>query len=330
MKSSNDRIGVARRATLRVCALVFVGTVGLYGLAQAQSAGTTPSTPVTAAPSSQAPAPATPPAPAAQNTKALPAEPAAAPTTTIVQTTTVTKTKGEAAAVHTDLPSDLSVEGMFKAADPIVQAVMGLLAAASVATWSIFLYKLIELSVARSRARSDLRTIAEARSLQQASMRLKKGPVAKLALSAKLEMEESENLPAEGIKERVAIALQRVESAAARGVGTGTGILASVGSTGPFVGLFGTVWGIMNSFVHISNSHTTNLSVVAPGIAEALLATAMGLVAAIPAVVIYNMFSRWITAYRLLLGDASAGIMRHVSRDLDRSRSGSYTRVAAE
>ncbi len=94
-------------------------------------------------------------------------------------------------------------------------------------------------------------------------------------------------------------------------------MLATIGSTGPFVGLFGTVWGIMNSFIGISKSQTTNLAVVAPGIAEALLATALGLVAAIPAVVIYNLFARQITSYRALLADGSAEITRLVGRDLD-------------
>jgi len=95
-------------------------------------------------------------------------------------------------------------------------------------------------------------------------------------------------------------------------------VLATVGSAGPFVGLFGTVWGIMNSFIGISKSQTTNLAVVAPGIAEALLATAFGLAAAIPAVVIYNVFARSIAGYRALLGDASAEVLRLVSRDLER------------
>ncbi len=98
----------------------------------------------------------------------------------------------------------------------------------------------------------------------------------------------------------------------------GTSVLATIGATAPFVGLFGTVWGIMNSFIGISKEHTTNLAVVAPGIAEALLATAFGLAAAIPAVVIYNMFARSISGYRALLGDASAAVLRLVSRDLDR------------
>ena len=95
-------------------------------------------------------------------------------------------------------------------------------------------------------------------------------------------------------------------------------ILATIGAVAPFVGLFGTVWGIMNSFVGISQAHTTNLAVVAPGIAEALLATAFGLAAAIPAVVIYNAFTRSIGGYRALLADASIAVLRLVSRDLDR------------
>jgi biopolymer transport protein ExbB len=111
--------------------------------------------------------------------------------------------------------------------------------------------------------------------------------------------------------------LSRIEAAASRRMSRGTGVLATIGSTAPFVGLFGTVWGIMNAFIGISQAQTTNLAVVAPGIAEALLATAMGLVAAIPAVVIYNVFARSIAGYRQILADASAGVERLVSRDLD-------------
>ena len=113
----------------------------------------------------------------------------------------------------------------------------------------------------------------------------------------------------------------------------GTGMLATIGATAPFVGLFGTVWGIMNSFIGISKAHTTNLAVVAPGIAEALLATAFGLVAAIPAVVIYNVFAR---ADRRLSRARSAmprpQVMRLVSRDLDRGGAAArrWRRAAAE
>ena len=127
----------------------------------------------------------------------------------------------------------------------------------------------------------------------------------------------------EGIKERVASRLERIEAAHGRRIARGINVLATIGATGPFVGLFGTVWGIMNSFIGISKSHTTSLAVVAPGIAEALLATAFGLVAAIPAVVIYNLFARKIAGYRALLGDASAEMLRLVSRDLDRHADGS-------
>jgi biopolymer transport protein ExbB len=95
----------------------------------------------------------------------------------------------------------------------------------------------------------------------------------------------------EGLKERVSWLLERLEVAAGRRVGRGMGVLASIGATAPFVGLLGTVWGIMNSFIGISNAHTTNLAVVAPGIAEALFATALGLLAAIPAVIFYNKFA---------------------------------------
>src|SRR5579862_4594246 len=102
--------------------------------------------------------------------------------------------------------------------------------------------------------------------------------------------------------------------ATSRKISRGTGVLATVGATAPFVGLFGTVWGIMNSFIGISNAHTTNLAVVAPGIAEALLATALGLFAAIPAVVIYNVFARTIGGYRALLADASSEVLRLLSR----------------
>jgi biopolymer transport protein ExbB len=133
----------------------------------------------------------------------------------------------------------------------------------------------------------------------------------------------------DGIKERIASRLERIEAAYGRRLLRGTGVLATIGSTAPFVGLFGTVWGIMNSFIGISKSQTTNLAVVAPGIAEALLATAFGLAAAIPAVVIYNVFARSISGYRALLGDASAEVLRLVSRDLERPAAASPARRGA-
>lgn len=219
------------------------------------------------------------------------------------------------------LPHDLSPVGMFLAADRIVKAVMIGLAFASVVTWSVWLAKALEMIGARRTLRRDMRTLQETDSMREAGERFRgaKGDVAELAGAAINELRRSQNaMNHEGIKERVASLFNRIEAGAAQRMTRGTSILATIGSTGPFVGLFGTVWGIMNSFIGISKSQTTNLAVVAPGIAEALLATALGLVAAIPAVVIYNMFARWITGYRGQLGDASAELMRMVSRDLDR------------
>jgi len=145
------------------------------------------------------------------------------------------------------------------------------------------------------------------------------GASAQMVPAAAGELARANDLPAEGTKERAAALIARIEARAGRQLNRGTGALATIGATAPFIGLFGTVWGIMNSFIGISKTNTTNLAVVAPGIAEALLATAIGLVAAIPAVMIYNIFARSIASYRAALGDAAAEILRHLSRDLDRA-----------
>lgn len=222
------------------------------------------------------------------------------------------------------LPKDLSPWGMFLQADMVVKTVMIGLAIASVVTWTIWLAKGVELLAASRKARAACRQIAVAATLADAAAalragRTRQGTVAELVRAAEHEVERSPGLVAEGIKERLAIALSRIEARAGRGMTRGTGILATIGATAPFIGLFGTVWGIMNAFVGISQAHTTNLAVVAPGIAEALLATAIGLVAAIPAVIIYNIFTRSIAGYRALLSDASGEVLQHVSRDLDRA-----------
>lgn len=211
------------------------------------------------------------------------------------------------------LPKDLSVWGMFVAADWVVQAVMVGLVLASVLTWTVFVAKSLELAMAVRRQRRLLAAVDVAPSLDGA-------PASDLVAAAQAEQKLSADTvdDRDGLKERVASRLERLEAATGRRMLKGTGVLATIGSTAPFVGLFGTVWGIMNSFIGISRSQTTNLAVVAPGIAEALLATALGLAAAIPAVVIYNHFSRRVTAYRALVGDTSAAVMRLVSRDLGR------------
>ena len=226
------------------------------------------------------------------------------------------------------LPRDLSPWGMFMAADIVVKAVMVGLALASVLTWTIWFAKTIELMAARRRLRAAIEALNEARSWSEASAASqgRRDGAATLIAAADTELRLSADaLSAAGVKERIASRLERVEAAAGRQMIRGTGLLATIGATAPFVGLFGTVWGIMNSFIGISKVQTTNLAVVAPGIAEALLATALGLVAAIPAVVMYNMFSRWIAGYRALHADAAADILRLISRDLDR---GAFDRLA--
>jgi biopolymer transport protein ExbB len=218
------------------------------------------------------------------------------------------------------LPRNLSPWGMFLSADIIVKVVMVGLAIASLMTWTVALFKGLELFFAKRRLRTGLARLAVATSLQNAADTLahERGRISQFVAAARGEAERSNDLPVDGVKERAAALLTRLEQRAGRAMTRGTGALATIGATAPFVGLFGTVWGIMNSFIGISKANTTNLAVVAPGIAEALLATALGLVAAIPAVVIYNLFARSITSYRALLADSSTEVMRHLSRDLDR------------
>jgi biopolymer transport protein ExbB len=229
---------------------------------------------------------------------------------------------GEHMISGADLPEDLSPWGMFENSDLVVKAVIIGLALASFVTWTVWVAKTLELRSARGEVRRDLRVLNNSVTLAQAHDQLREGdsPVSQLMRAAGQEIRLSANLRADGLKERIALQLERIEMAVSRKVSRGTGVLATIGSTAPFVGLFGTVWGIMNSFIGISNAHTTNLAVVAPGIAQALLATAFGLVAAIPAVMIYNVLARQTAHYRAYLGDASAQVMRLVSRDLDRAK----------
>lgn len=217
------------------------------------------------------------------------------------------------------LAPDLSPWSMFLNADPVVKSVIILLLLASVVTWTVWLAKTIELATAKRRARTGLASIATATSLPQAAARLsgEQGPVATMARTAAEEWRLSQG-PEDGLLGRIGLRLERIEAAERRAAQRRVGILATIGATAPFVGLFGTVWGIMNSFVGIARTQTTNLAVVAPGIAEALLATAAGLVAAIPAVIIYNLFVRSTADYRAVLGDAGAEVLATTSRDLGR------------
>jgi biopolymer transport protein ExbB len=259
--------------------------------------------------------------PAVPNAPAPPAAPAA-PTSAADGTT---QPQGEPAAPPAvevapgQLPRDLTPWGMFMSADIIVKAVMTGLVFASVLTWTIWLAKTLELIGARRRLARAHEVLAAARTLAEAAQPAGAASpqVGRLIAAVEGELRRSpDRRDIEGIKERIAARFERVEAGVGRQMLRSTGILATIGATAPFVGLFGTVWGIMNSFIGISKLHTTNLAVVAPGIAEALLATAFGLAAAIPAVVIYNMFSRSIAQYRALYADASVEILTMVSRDL--------------
>jgi biopolymer transport protein ExbB len=226
---------------------------------------------------------------------------------------------------------ELSPWSMFLSADILVKAVMIGLAFASLVTWTIFLAKMIELSLAQRKLRGALGKISDARSLVEAQFALgaKRSVLSALLSAAMREARLSAGISSDsGIKERAASSFAEIVRAEARRIRLGMGLLATIGATSPFVGLFGTVWGIMNSFIGISKSQTTNLAVVAPGIAEALLATAMGLVAAIPAVIIYNHFSRVTKGYLELVGRASGAAARLLSRGLDRTPASAASRAA--
>ena len=280
--------------------------------------------------------PAAPSAPAAQQAPAVSQPPAAlpqaaAPAAPLDTAATPADREGKLLKAATAELKELSPWSMFKSADVVVKAVMIGLAFASLVTWTIFIAKMIELTVVQRKVRSALAKIADARSLAEAQFALgAKGSVLASFLAAAMrEARLSAGISSDaGIKERAASSFSEIVRAEARRIRLGMGLLATIGATSPFVGLFGTVWGIMNSFIGISKSQTTNLAVVAPGIAEALLATAIGLAAAIPAVIIYNHFSRVTKGYLELVHRASGMAGRLLSRDLDRGHSGVHARAA--
>jgi biopolymer transport protein ExbB len=288
------------------------------------------SAPATTAPAASVPM-ATPIAPPTQSS-GPPAVSAPTPdaSSTSAEPSRVSTSGGMPVVANAALPRDLSPWGMFLNADIVVKVVMVGLVFASLVTWTVWLAKNLELWRATRNGRKALAALNEARSLAEANVRLgaSSEAVARLLRTAVNEVQASPHPDTESLKERISWLLERVEASAGRRIGRGMGLLATIGATAPFVGLFGTVWGIMNSFIGISNAQTTNLAVVAPGIAEALLATALGLFAAIPAVVIYNVFSRSIGGYRALLADGSALVMRLVSRDCERVSP--LSRAAAE
>jgi biopolymer transport protein ExbB len=305
------------RVICRVVIALAMLSLAQPSFAQQKAAPAAPQTPA----SSQPPAVAAP---------ALAAAVQSAPVADATPTDSGRSLKSAAATLH-----ELSPWSMFLAADVLVKAVMIGLAFASLVTWTIFIAKMIELSLVQHKLRKALGKIKDARSLSEAQFALgaKDSVLSTLFAAAMREARLSAGISSDsGIKERAASSFAEIVRAEARRIRLGMGLLATIGATSPFVGLFGTVWGIMNSFIGISKSQTTNLAVVAPGIAEALLATAFGLIAAIPAVIIYNHFTRVTKGYIELVGRSSGAAGRLLSRDLDRTHArslvGPHSRAA--
>ncbi|MEP9404083.1 tonB-system energizer ExbB [Sphingomonas sp. VNH70] len=231
---------------------------------------------------------------------------------------------GTALAVPTGaVQHDLTAWSMFLQADWLVRSVMLVLLSASVTTWGIAFAKYREFARARRAIAHDRRILAAARTLAAVpDLRSEIGSM--LVATARDEVDGCVDLAnaksADAMTERLSVRLVDAEGDAVQSMRAGFSVLASVGATAPFVGLFGTVWGIMNSFIGISRAQTTNLAVVAPGIAEALLATALGLVAAIPAVLLYNIFSRQMAGFRRDLHHMSTRVACLVSHDAERAQ----------
>ncbi|MBR1216583.1 tonB-system energizer ExbB [Bradyrhizobium sp. U87765 SZCCT0131] len=276
--------------------------------------------------------PAAAPTTAAPTAPAAPAPAAAVPAPAAPVALGVTDNSGRGARPALQVPHELSPWSMFMSADIVVKAVMVGLAFASLVTWTIFIGKFVETILAQRRLNGALAAIAEARSIAEARVALgsSRDILSTFLATALKEARLSAGISSDaGIKERAASSFAEITRAEARRMRLGMGLLATIGATSPFVGLFGTVWGIMNSFIGISKAQTTNLAVVAPGIAEALLATAIGLVAAIPAVIIYNHFARVTKGYMELVSRAAGAAGRLLSRDLDRAHGGAPSRAAA-
>jgi biopolymer transport protein ExbB len=326
--ATRDRIPHILSAAL-LALIVASGSISAY----AQQPRNAPPAQVGPPTQTLSPAPAPPPPPVEAAPQPLPPAPFGTPPSAPERSETLPSAAGGPApaeratelppaadqAASAILPRDLTPFGMFMSADIIVKAVMLGLIFASVLTWTIWLAKTLELFGVRRRLARAQRSLHAARSLVEAAPAAAGASrhVALLIRAVEAELaRSSDRRDIDGIKERITARFERIEAGVGRKMMRATGILATIGATAPFVGLFGTVWGIMNSFIGISKLHTTNLAVVAPGIAEALLATAFGLAAAIPAVVIYNMFARSIANYRAHYADASVEILTLVSRDL--------------
>ncbi|WP_292061866.1 tonB-system energizer ExbB [Brevundimonas sp. UBA7664] len=236
----------------------------------------------------------------------------------------------EPAVVGGENHGKMTPASMFMDADPVVKTVMIGLVLASIFTWVLLLIKIFEFGSLNRRTDQFLESFRQARTIADmrrvaTSDEFDGNPLADMAAAATDEIELSRQAGlsvtgdhADSALMRAQQAVSAVQAGLAKRLSGGQQFMASVGSTGPFIGLFGTVYGIMNSFIGIANTNTTNLAVVAPGIAEALLATGIGLFAAIPAVIFYNYFNTRISAYGTRSDGFSAELTNAISRNLDK------------
>jgi biopolymer transport protein TolQ len=233
----------------------------------------------------------------------------------------------DAAELAGTFEHDMSMIGLFLQADLIVKIIMMMLMFASVWSWAIIFEKRGTLKKLNRRANKFEDSFWSGEPLDKLYQRLKKGKQDPLIKTFCTGMEEWNNGVASGLpsSQNIQTSLkQRVERAMAvminremNSLERGMTFLASIGATAPFIGLFGTVWGIMNSFSSIAATNNTSLAVVAPGIAEALFATALGLVAAIPAVIAYNIFTTGLDRYADRLDTFVSEFSAILSRHLD-------------
>ncbi|MCW9710289.1 tonB-system energizer ExbB [Avibacterium sp. 21-586] len=219
---------------------------------------------------------------------------------------------------------DMSPLGMYTNAHWVVKVVIWILFVCSILTWLIFIIKFIQISISKYFLQKQQVWLVQQKDFLSVykELRSKKSNIVLTRLINEIndELIKSNYSLDEDFKQRIDYRLDRQIQNFTQQIRYGISPLATIGSVAPFIGLFGTVWGIMNSFIGIVNAKTTSLSVVAPGIAEALFATALGLAAAIPAVVIYNIFIRSVNHYSVLISNLVAVLRLMVKRDISLSR----------
>ena len=227
------------------------------------------------------------------------------------------------AAAAGGTPTHLNPVKLFLDADIVVQVVMLGLLIASVWVWTIIIAFSIRMAGVRRRSAIYETEFWQAANFEEFQRTRGQGevPPARVAAAGLAEWQHSttgEEIDREGVRQRLTMVLDGEVASEADRLASRLNFLATVGSVAPFVGLFGTVWGIMNSFFQIGQEQNSSLAVVAPGISEALFATAIGLFAAIPAVIAYNRFSHGVNAFEARMQRFADAFHTSLSRQLDR------------